>query len=239
MSYDFTGWSAYDIVGPLNKREVHSALLDFEIEKSCFRTWDSIEAMLMRSCDVVKGVVYESSMAKRKVEEQHRLAVLKRKREEQSMVRNVRRRLGEFFFFFFFFKKKIELINMITVRGEGQRDFSKFMVVPNADEERHCYESFFDATSNEALTLQVCPVCAREKLDRDGEYNSLLSDETVVEVLESGRVGEGSVILRHLLEIDERGVNCWMCWECIRALKRRTIPKLSLANNLWIGDTPF
>ena len=128
---------------------------------------------------------------------------------------------------------------MITVHGEGQRDFSKFMVVSNADEERHCYESFFDATSNKALTLQVCPVCAREKLDRDGEYNSLLSDETVVEVLESGRVGEGSVILRHLLEIDERGVNCWMCWECIRALKRRTRPKLSLANNLWIGDTPF
>jgi hypothetical protein len=36
MSSLFDGWSAYDIVGPLNKKEVRAALLDYEIEKSCF-----------------------------------------------------------------------------------------------------------------------------------------------------------------------------------------------------------
>ena len=48
--------------------------------------------------------------------------------------------------------------------GEEDRNFSKFLVIPNEEEEQRCYESFYDATSNDALALQVCPVCAREKL---------------------------------------------------------------------------
>ena len=116
------------------------------------------------------------------------------------------------------------------------------MVVPNADEERLCYEAFYEATSNEALSLKTCPVCAREKLSKEGEETMLLSDETVIEVLTSSssdeRPGGTTMILQHLLEMNEGGVGCWMCFECIRPLERRTLPKLSLANNLWIGDIP-
>lgn len=43
MSSSFNNWSAHDIVGPINKREVCAALLDYEINKFCFRTWDTIE----------------------------------------------------------------------------------------------------------------------------------------------------------------------------------------------------
>ena len=99
----FEGWLAYDIVGPLNKREVQAALLDFPIERGAFRTWDSIETMIMSSSDEVKDVVYRCSLVKRKVEEEHRQAVIKRKREEDVRSRNIRRRLGEFFFFFLLF----------------------------------------------------------------------------------------------------------------------------------------
>jgi hypothetical protein len=95
MSSAFYGWSAYDIVGLLTKKEIRSALLDFQIEKSCFRTWDSIEDMILTSSDEVKAVVYESAMAKKKIDEQHRIAVLKRKLEDQTIARIVRRRLGE------------------------------------------------------------------------------------------------------------------------------------------------
>lgn len=95
MSSAFYGWSAHDIVGPLTKGEIRSALLEFEIEKSSFRTWDSIEDMILRSSDEVKVVLYESGMAKKKIDEQHRIAVIKRKREEETITRNVRRRLGE------------------------------------------------------------------------------------------------------------------------------------------------
>lgn len=99
MGSSFENWSAYDIAGPLNKAEIRSALLDFEIERKCFRTWRSIEEMILSSSDMVKRVVYESSLAKRKIEEEHRQRVVKRKREHQALARNVRRRLGELLVF--------------------------------------------------------------------------------------------------------------------------------------------
>lgn len=110
------------------------------------------------------------------------------------------------------------------------------------EEERRCYEAFYDATSNVALALRTCPVCAREMLVKDGEVTLILSDPSVVEVLSvaSNNLGtEGiAVVLRNLLETSEGGVNCWMCFECIGSLKRRVLPKFSLANNLFIGDIP-
>ena len=116
------------------------------------------------------------------------------------------------------------------------------MVLPNAEEERLCYESFYERTSNEALILKTCPVCAREKLAKDGEDTMLLSEESVLEVLTSTSSNDRTrgevMVLQHLLERNEAGVGCWMCFECIRPFERRTLPKLSLANNLWIGETP-
>ena len=54
----FNSWSAYDIVGTLKKSEVCAALLDYSIERSCFRTWDFIEDILMNSSDDVKSAMY-------------------------------------------------------------------------------------------------------------------------------------------------------------------------------------
>ena len=111
---------------------------------------------------------------------------------------------------------------MITVRGERECDFSKFMEVPNMDEERSCYQSFYDGTSSEALLLETCPICAREKLARDGQQTLILSDNSVLEVLMMLKKDDGEkgiVILRDLLYIDEKGVSCWMCLECMKALE--------------------
>jgi hypothetical protein len=46
------------------------------------------------------------------------------------------------------------------------------------------------------------------------------------------------VILEDLLDIEGGGVGCWMCHDCMNALEQHMIPKISLANNLWIGDVP-
>ena len=96
----------------------------------------------------------------------------------------------------------------LLVFREEDRDLSKFMVVPTEEEERSCYEAFYDSTSNEAIRMEICPVCARQKLARDGKRTSLLSDESVMAVL--GIVGEREgeesserKILRDLLEVDE------------------------------------
>ena len=90
MTSFFHGWSAYDIVGPLNKAEIRAALLDYQIERSCFRTWDSIEDMILSSSDEIKRIVYESAVTKKNVEEQQRLTSRKRHREIRNMERNTR-----------------------------------------------------------------------------------------------------------------------------------------------------
>ena len=236
MPSTFKGWSAYDIVGPLNKTEVRAVLLDFPIERRWFRTWDLIEEMLLSSSDAVKDVVYRASMAKKNVEEQKRIAGIKRKRELDARSRNVRRRLGKNFDFMMV--RKV-IMFCFVVNGKPCRDFSSFMALPTFEEERQCYEDFYDATSNESLQLQTCPICAREKLQKEGERTMILSDPSIVEVLGNGRDDDVEVVLRDLLEIEEGEVCCWMCFECLRSLECSMMPKLSLANNLWIGDIPF
>ena len=99
----FAGWSAHDIVGSLNKAEVRAALLDYDIEKKCLRSWDAIETMLLNASDEVKNTLYQCALTKGRIEEQHQMATRKRRLEEQMMSRNVRRRLGECFLFFLFY----------------------------------------------------------------------------------------------------------------------------------------
>ena len=77
MTSIFDGWSAHDIVGCLNKREVRAALLDYDIDRSCFRTWDSIEEMILKSSDEVKEVLYQSAVTKGNVEDEHRSVMRK------------------------------------------------------------------------------------------------------------------------------------------------------------------
>lgn len=101
MSSSFDGWSAHDIVGPLNRSEVRGALLDHGIQRNCFRTWNTIERMVLESSDEIKNILYQCGLTKARVEEQHRLVVAKRRREDLLIARNVRRRIGMWNIFIF------------------------------------------------------------------------------------------------------------------------------------------
>ena len=71
------GWSAHDIIRLLNRKEVHAVLVGFEVGRVSFRTWDDIGEMILNSDDDVKVALFECSIAKWNVEEQHRLIGLK------------------------------------------------------------------------------------------------------------------------------------------------------------------
>ena len=86
MTSVFNGWMAHQIVGPLNKAEVRNALLDYNIERLRFRTWDTIEVLILESSDEVKNVVYQCGQAKQIVEDEHRITGLKRRQEMQSWI---------------------------------------------------------------------------------------------------------------------------------------------------------
>ena len=89
--------------------------------------------------------------------------------------------------------------------------------------------------------FKMCPVCTQEKLAREGEETSLLSDPRISKILTTttSNIEKKDVVLQHLLEVNEGGVHCWMCFECSRALEWHVLPKLAIANNLWIGDVPY
>ena len=102
-----------------------------------------------------------------------------------------------------------------VVYGEEGCDYSKFMEIPNDEEEQRCYQAFYDATSNASLCLEVCPVCARERLVREGEVTRLLSDPSIQHILATTKKDEMTVLHHFLKEV----VSCWMCLDCMKALE--------------------
>ena len=85
-----------------------------------------------------------------------------------------------------------------TGKGGDEQDFLNFMVVPDRDEEQHCFEAFYDVTSNDALVLKTCPVCAGEKMKKDRDETYFLSDSSVTELLaclSEGRGNERQVVV--------------------------------------------
>jgi hypothetical protein len=102
MMLPFADWSAHKIIGPLNQREVHAVLLEYNIKRSSFHTWDIIKRMILHSGDDVKMVLYESGKGKAVIEEQHQAADVKRHQEAKAMAWNVWWHIGQFFSFLFF-----------------------------------------------------------------------------------------------------------------------------------------
>lgn len=49
------------------------------------------------------------------------------------------------------------------------RSFEDFMSIPTVEEKKACYREFIAATSNDALAMSICVVCARELSRSDGK----------------------------------------------------------------------
>jgi hypothetical protein len=49
---------------------------------------------------------------------------------------------------------------------------------------------------------------------------------------------DGMLLVKHGIEGEGASASAWVCSECLRALINDSMPKLALANNLWIGNVP-
>ena len=112
------------------------------------------------------------------------------------------------------------------------------MVVPDEEEEDLCYKAFLDVTSNNVLTLKTCPVCAGEKMKKEGDETFPLSDSSVIKLLTCPLEGRANkrevVVLGHLLEVNERGLSCWMCFDCLKGLQQDVLCQgMSLGTLYW------
>ena len=128
-------------------------------------------------------------------------------------------------------------------------NISKFLELPEKARVKECYCQFYNATSNTAVCLVVCAICACEvNMWSDGvtecHLSSLPNSQCLIPKhahpahdLYSGRLLEPQGIVRS----GDGGPVMRVCKDCLGELKDKSKkpPTYSLANNLWIRCIPW
>ena len=131
--------------------------------------------------------------------------------------------------------------------SDDSEDPTEFLELPSEAVRKSCYRQFYEATSNAALALVVCAVCARER----GLVPDDVSSIPLAKIPSPSRLIPGQPHQQHTLfngmllqpeGIERRGDRsvATICRECLHDLQKETQlpPKFSLANNLWVGPVP-
>lgn len=112
------------------------------------------------------------------------------------------------------------------------------------DDKKDCYRAFRGATSDNALAMCVCVVCARELMRADGEERAILKIQNINELLRPSNphaaqeLWNGMALVVDRIRGEGKSGYGWICSECFRRILKNKMPKLSLANDMWIGNIP-
>jgi hypothetical protein len=131
---------------------------------------------------------------------------------------------------------------------EDAHDISKFMKLPTPVEVHDHYREFYDATSNNAVKMEICGVCAREvdvrehKVEKERIQDIPSSARLIPKVLHPAHdLYDGKLLEPQGVHVhgDDTLVN--ICLNCYKELssKRNGPPRYALANNLWVGRIPW
>ena len=117
---------------------------------------------------------------------------------------------------------------------------NSFMKAPSKQVIESSIGEFIDRTCNSALAAGICAACARETNTSDLTHYRLDLVPNPLrlqpEVLHPAHDIFRGMLLHPAGVTDTESAN--ICKECVRALNSDKIPSFSLANGLWIGDTP-
>ena len=120
------------------------------------------------------------------------------------------------------------------------------MQTPTADITNKCINQFIEATSNHALGLGMCISCAREIFQKELlpiQLNCVPNARHLEPHTPHPKheLVKGMLLYKHALTSDDKGDphTGTICQDCLKALNEDQKPKLSLANNLWLGDVPL
>jgi hypothetical protein len=138
----------------------------------------------------------------------------------------------------------------VAQRLQDTEDYepSKFLAVPTEEEVKNCYGRFYHATSNTAVEMSICGVCARECSVVDDQVKKVLlsnlpntnrlipTKSHSAQQLFDGKLLEPTGVMT----IDDQ-ITITICHACHEELKKpgEKPPKFSLANRLWIGPIPW
>lgn len=175
-------------------------------------------------------------------EKEVRKLAAKRKRLDNQQARRVARRLEDNA------AHEASIQNRELPCYVQERDISRFLELPTEDDRKECSSRFLDVTSNKALELGVCGVCAREV----SVVHNKLSWFKLSDLSNSNRIipstphfahdlYEGKLLEPCSVKTNGNNVSVRVCKSCLSELQKDTIgpPSMSLANNLWIGRIPW
>jgi hypothetical protein len=135
-------------------------------------------------------------------------------------------------------------------RPAGSRDQynnNMFLHLSSSDEVKACYRSFYGATSNLALKMLICSVCARELLLQEESVRVLrlknLPNNHRLYPLQPHHAHylvDGMLLAPAGVQYVAGEMKVNICGSCYGGLQRKkdVPPIFSLANNLWIRDIP-
>ena len=137
--------------------------------------------------------------------------------------------------------------NFESAKARDAYDVERYLDIPSAEEIMTCNHSFYDRTSNKALKMAICGVCARELLVEEENVCVLWIDEipNFQRLRPHTRhpaqiLVEGSLLAGEAVHETSHGAMVNVCRQCLSSLESTTEapPMFSLANNMWLGNIP-
>ncbi|SJL05243.1 uncharacterized protein ARMOST_08609 [Armillaria ostoyae] len=103
-------------------------------------------------------------------------------------------------------------------------------------------ERFIQSTGNKALSTTTCAVCAHEMSSHQMQ-STHLCDIPHPDLLEPTKAHASHILSSNmLLYTDSKKPmedEVFLCGDCLRSLQKNQLPRLALANDLWIGHVPY
>jgi hypothetical protein len=121
---------------------------------------------------------------------------------------------------------------------------SEFLKAQTVDVVEGCIAKFIDRTGNDALATTICVACAREVQRVEATMMSIgsLPHQELLQPFEQhpAHILTNGMLLHSLaISASMRGSEGSICHECLSSLRKGRVPRLALANGMWVGDVPF
>ena len=118
---------------------------------------------------------------------------------------------------------------------------SNFMDIPSQETLNNIISRFIDATGNQALKTVACGSCAREMDVEDCDEMPLEDIPNKHHLIPNTPHHAHKLVFGLLIYTPALGMSgqtVHLCHECRNYLKKDKRPRLSLSNDMWIGDVP-
>ncbi|KIK72009.1 hypothetical protein PAXRUDRAFT_800482, partial [Paxillus rubicundulus Ve08.2h10] len=194
------------LVGDLTKAELVAALPVNTFTRSLRNMrWSNILEIVQVQPDHVQDMLHHANEVKKRAKQEQHDHKAERMRFADARCHKLAR------------QKEREEMAGGTERGSEPRNLARYLALPSEDEVKACHKAFLAATSNEALAMSICVICAWELMKYEGETHILLDIPNIrkhltpnkSEAHPAHRLWEGMLLLDHYMEGEGSQASAW------------------------------